>query len=127
MQGLLTNVYRAFDVRSEDKVYDRLAISVTGNQLADIYLQNRRSLELAERGGLRANVDEVTIVNAGEVNRISSDQYTTDLQWLVSGSVNHFGHTHYRRNFNHARVTFGIVDDTWKIIDIEIIEEERLL
>ena len=127
MKGLLTNVYRAFDVRSEEKVYDRLAISVTGDQLADIYLQNRRSLELAERGGLRANVDDVNIIEVSGVNRTGKDQYTTDVQWLVSGSVNHFGHTHYRRNFNLALITFSIVDDTWKIQDIEIIEEERLM
>ena len=59
LDGLLTNVYRAFDLRDESAVYDRLAISVMGEQLTQIYLQNRRSLELENRGGARANVDDV--------------------------------------------------------------------
>lgn len=63
LQGLLTNVYCAFDIRDENRVYDRLAVSVTGDQLAQIYLQNRRSLELENRGGARANVDEVNILS----------------------------------------------------------------
>ena len=37
LEGLLTNVYRAFDVRDESRVYDRLAVSVSGGyQYADV-------------------------------------------------------------------------------------------
>ena len=48
---LLRNVYRAFDFRDESDVYDRLSMSVMGDQLTQIYLQNRQSLELENRGG----------------------------------------------------------------------------
>ena len=54
LDGLLTNVYRAFDVRDESRVYDRLATSVMGDQLSQIYLENRRALELENRGGAQA-------------------------------------------------------------------------
>ena len=37
------------------------------------------------------------------------------------------GHTHYRRNKYHAQVTFVTDDDSWKIKDIELVDEERLL
>jgi hypothetical protein len=53
--------------------------------------------------------------------------FVADVIWTVSGSVSHFGYTHYRRNKNHALVTFVMVDDSWKIKDIEAIEEKRLL
>jgi hypothetical protein len=29
--GLLQNTYRAFDFRREDDIYDKLAVSITGN------------------------------------------------------------------------------------------------
>jgi hypothetical protein len=74
LDGLLTNVYRAFDVRDENRVYDRLAMSVTGDQLTQIYLQNRQSLELENRGGARANVDEVDIL---AINKVTG-QYRLD-------------------------------------------------
>ena len=126
LDGLLTNVYRAFDVRDENRVYDRLAMSVMGDQLAQIYLQNRQSLELEKRGGARANVDEVNILAVNAVKSSADAGFVADAIWTVSGSVSHFGHTHYRRNKNHALVTFVIDDDSWKIKDIEVIEEKRL-
>ena len=102
-------------------------MSVTGDQLAQIYLQNRQSLELENRGGARANADEVSILSVSKVKSAEDDGFVADTVWTVSGSVSHFGHTHYRRNHNHALVTFVMDDDSWKIKDIELIEEKRLL
>ena len=127
LEGLLTNVYRAFDVRDENRVYDRLAMSVAGDQLVQIYLQNRQSLALENRGGARANVDEVEILSINSVNRSKENGFVADTVWTVSGSVSHFGHTHYRRNKNHALVTFAADGGSWKIRKIELIDEKRLL
>jgi len=127
LEGLLTNVYRSFDYRDENDVYDRLAMSVLGDQLANIYLENRQSLELENRGGAKAKVDEVEVQSINKVENAEDGGFIADANWTVSGSVSHFGHTHYRRNQYHALVTFVTDDDTWKIKDIELIEEKRLL
>jgi hypothetical protein len=127
MDDLLTNVYQAFDVRDEERVYDRLSVSSTGDQLTKIYLENRKSLEFENRSGARANVDRVDIIGINTVSREEGQTYVVDTEWLVSGSVNHFGHTHYRRNQYHAYIHLSIVDDFWKIRDIELIEEKRIL
>jgi hypothetical protein len=127
LDGLLTNVYRAFDVRDEDRVYDRLATSVMGDQLSQIYLENRRALELENRGGAQANVDEVELLRVNRVTASEDGGFVADAVWTVSGSVSHFGHTHYRRNKNHALVTFVKDGDAWKIRGIEVLEEKRLL
>jgi hypothetical protein len=78
LDGLLTNVYRAFDVRDENRVYDRLAMSFTGDQLVQIYLQNRQSLELENRGGARANVDEVSILAINDVKRSQNNGFVAN-------------------------------------------------
>ena len=127
LEELLTNVYRAFDVRDEGRVYDRLAVSVTGDQLTKIYLENRKSLEFENRGGARAIVDKVKMISIGKINRSVDGGYMTDAQWSVSGAVSHFGHTHYRQNRYHALVTFIVDNNSWKIRDIELIDEKRLL
>lgn len=127
LDGVLTNVYRSFDVRNESDVYDRLAMSVTGDQLTNIYLQNRQSLELENRGGARANVDEVKIEAVNRIKNTDDNSFAVDAAWTVSGSVNHFGHTHYRRNYYHAMVTLVADKGAWKIKDIELIDEKRLL
>ncbi|CAB5090137.1 hypothetical protein D3OALGA1CA_854 [Olavius algarvensis associated proteobacterium Delta 3] len=127
LNGLLSNVYRAFDVRNESRVYDRLAVSVGGDQLTRIYLENRKALEFENRGGARANVDEVKIRTVDNVKRTANNDFIADTQWSVSGSVNHFGHTHYRQNQYHALVTFAAVGGSWKIRAIELIDEKRVL
>ena len=50
-----------------------------------------------------------------------------DLSWTVSGSVNHFGHVHYRQNSYTAELHLQAVDGEWKIRDIEVLEERRVL
>ena len=127
LERLLTNVYRAFDVRDENRVYDRLAVSVTGDQLSQIYLENRKALEFENRGGARANVDDVEILSINAVKRSANDGFLADAAWTISGSVSHFGHTHYRQNRYHALVTFAMAGDVWKIRGIELIDEKRIL
>ena len=51
LAGLLHNIYRAFDRREESLVYDRLAQSISGDLLSDVYLQTRRSMQLENQGG----------------------------------------------------------------------------
>jgi hypothetical protein len=126
LNDLLTNVYRAFDRRNENAVYDRLALSVTGDQLTDIYLQNRQVMALENRGGARAKVDEVDILEVFEVERSGDLGIRADAMWTVRGSVNHFGHTHYRQNQYRALVSFVNEDGIWKISAIEPIEEIRI-
>jgi len=127
MDNLLTNVYRSFDYRQEEAVYDHLALTVAGDQLVDIYLQSRRALELENRGGARGRVDEVEVLEVLSVKRATDGGYVVNLTWKVSGSVSHFGHTHYRQNLNHAEVTIRPVDSTWRITGMNVIDEERLL
>jgi hypothetical protein len=64
LEVLLKNVYRAFDFRQEGDVYDKLSVSVTGDLLADIYLENRRSFAVQAAGGAQAKVKEVSIRTA---------------------------------------------------------------
>jgi len=64
MHSLLKNVYRSFDFRDESDVYDKLALSVQGDLLEDIYLQNRKSFAVKKAGGAQARVNEIEIIHA---------------------------------------------------------------
>ncbi len=127
LDDLLTGVYRSFDLRDEEAIYDRLAVSVTGEQLSAVYLENRRALELENRGGARARVDEVEVLEVRSVRRDGQEGFRIDATWTVSGSVNHFGHVHYRQNRYDAAVHIADVEGTWKIREIEVLDERRLL
>ncbi|MBW1815812.1 MAG: hypothetical protein JRJ60_01490, partial [Deltaproteobacteria bacterium] len=127
LNSLLKNVYRSFDFREEDDVYDRLATSVHGDLLSDIYLQNRKSLVVTQAGGARARVKEVEILDV-DVKRL--DDRPLGLlfhsRWTAMGSVGHWGHIHIRKNRYEANVTVEPVDGAWKITKLELLEEKRI-
>ena len=46
--------------------------------------------------------------------------------WNVAGSVGHWGHVHERRNRYRAELDVAPADGLWKLVDLEILEEQRL-
>jgi hypothetical protein len=122
---LLHNVYRAFDYRGEEVIYDVLARSVSGDLLADIYLETRNSLELASQGGARVKVKTVEMTGT-ELKDRSGNRLTVTSEWVVSGSVGHWGHVHQRINGYQAELEISEIDKVWKLTGLEILQEERL-
>jgi len=127
LDSLLQNVYRAFDFRDEEDVYDKLAICVSGDLLADLYLEQRKSLVVEQAGGAQAKVEQV-VIEAVVVSDSEQHAGALDLkaQWTALGQVGHWGHIHTRQNRYDAIVTIKPVDGAWKIIDLELLEETRI-
>jgi hypothetical protein len=125
LAGLLPNIYRAMEYRDERLIYDRLAVSVTGETLTEIYLEQRRTLELEERGGAQARVEAVEILDAKEIERQETGFHVRST-WTVGGMVTHFGHRHFRQNRYDARIAIVPLAGTWKIRSIEVLEQDRL-
>jgi hypothetical protein len=127
LDSLLKNIYRSFDFREEEDVYDRLATSVSGDLLSEIYLQNRKSLVVTQAGGARARVKTVEILGV-EVNQ--PDDRPLGLmfhaRWTATGTVGHWGHIHMRKNQYEANITVEPVDEAWKITGLELLEEKRI-
>jgi hypothetical protein len=127
LNSLLKNIYRSFDFREEEDVYDRLATSVSGNLLSEIYLQNRKSLVVTQAGGARARVKEVEILDV-DVKHL--DDRPLGLlfrtKWTAMGSVGHWGHIHIRKNQYEANIAVEPVDGAWKITSLELLEEKRI-
>ena len=123
--GLLHNIYRAFDYRGEEQIYDVLAHSVTGNLLNDVYLEVRKGLELANQGGAQVKVKNIEMLEARQVGE-NDDGFLVEARWNVAGSVGHWGHIHQRTNSYHATLTLQDIDGVWKLTGLDILEEERL-
>jgi hypothetical protein len=123
--AILHNVYRAFDYREEEQIYDVLARSASGDLLEQIYLETRRGLVLASQGGARAKVKEIELVEL-TARPASGRGFVADVTWNVSGSVGHWGHIHQRRNRVRAELSLAPQDGVWKLVDMKVLEEERL-
>jgi hypothetical protein len=124
LERLLTNVYRAFDLREEEAVYDKLALTVAGDLLEEIYLQSRRSFVVEKAGGAQARVENIAIEQV-EAERDGLG-FRLDAEWAASGSVGHWGHTHLRTNRYRALITVQPRHGSWRITEMEILEETRI-
>jgi hypothetical protein len=127
LSNLLKNVYRAFDFREEEDVYDRLATSVHGDLLTDIYLQNRESMVVTQAGGAKGKVKDIDILDVS-VKHLDDRPLALlfHSKWTAMGSVGHWGHIHTRKNQYEANITVEPVDGVWKITDLELLEEKRI-
>ena len=123
---VLPNIYRAFEYRQEGAVFDRLAMAVTGDTLTDVYLGHRKVLEMEERGGARARVEAVEVLEVEAIEPHEPRGFSARVAWTVGGTVTHFGHRHFRQNRYDARVTLVPDQDVWKVRRIEVFNEERL-
>jgi hypothetical protein len=129
--ALHRNVYRAFDYRDEDQVYDALAVSVAGPLLRDMYLDIRRGLEMQEQGGAVSRVREVNMVEGEKVDTdgsrdADSPGFGFHCRWTVEGTVEHWWHVHARTNAYEALFKVEAHDGVWKITSMDILGEERL-
>jgi hypothetical protein len=123
---VLPNIYRAFEFREESAVFDRLSMAVTGDTLTEVYLEHRKVLEMEERGGARARVEAVEVIDVDSIEPDDPDGFSARVVWTVGGTVTHFGHRHFRQNRYDARVSLVPENDVWKIQSIEVFDEERV-
>jgi hypothetical protein len=127
LENLLKNIYRSFDFREEEDVYDRLATSVSGELLTDIYLQNRKSMVVTQAGGARAKVKKIAIQDVA-VKHLDDRPLAMlfHSKWTAMGTVGHWGHIHMRKNKYEANITVEPMDGAWKVTDLELLEEKRI-
>ncbi|MCP4508986.1 MAG: hypothetical protein GY826_21650, partial [Fuerstiella sp.] len=122
---LLHNTYRAFDRRDESLVYDRLAASISGELLSDVYVQVRTSTELENQGGARVKVNDVKLLSGNAVEYLEDGGIVANCKWLARGAVGHWGHIHQQANEYSALITVQPVDGAWKISKMDLIDEQR--
>ncbi|MCH2181896.1 MAG: hypothetical protein MK108_07815 [Mariniblastus sp.] len=130
------NIFRAFDYRNEEEIYNALAQSVDGDLLRDLYLKIIESLKVKEQGGAVSNIREVKIVEGTplppDTERSQSNGAAADRpgfgfrsQWDLIGTVEHWGHIHERTNKYDARFQVELIDDQWKITEMQVLDESQ--
>jgi len=127
-EARLRNIYRAFDYETESDVYDTLAHSVTGDLLADLYLQIHQTLINQDAGGAVSKVQKVEITEVEVLPPEDRDAawFKVRATWQVQGKVGHWGHTHIRLNQYRAIFTVTPEPDGWKIAGLDLQAQERL-
>jgi hydrogenase/urease accessory protein HupE len=125
---LLQNTYRAVNLQDEFEIYDKLALSVHGDLIEKIYLESRKRTVLPSQDSPEVQIIEVTIADIIDA-KATDDRlgYTYTCEWYVSGTVRHWAHQHNRQNRYVGLITVKRIDETWKIIEWELLDEQRIM
>jgi hypothetical protein len=127
--SVLFDTYSAFNLTDEEEVFDRLAKNVTGNLVDDLYLDSRRRLTAGTREGTEVTVRDVSVIEIGDPVEAEGGgaAVTYDCRWVVTSRVRHLQHIHHRRNIYGGALTLSIDGGRWKIADVELVSEDRIV
>eukprot|EP00913_Durusdinium_trenchii_P006335 g5947.t1 len=127
------NMYRSFDYTDESDVYDALAGSVEGPLLEALYTQIYASLVQGEQGGMLGIITgiepmELAIddIRLGAVDGADAIVFSATHRWRVEGTVYHWGHSHTRTIEYLARYEVAGLDQGWRFVGHEVLEQTRL-
>ncbi len=128
-EKLHANVYRAFEYREDERIYDALDQSVAGPLLEELYLQIRRNLTVEEQGGAVSRIREIEMLDGVREPFISSrgnSGFVYRCEWTVTGTVEHWGHIHTRKNRYQATFQVEGLAAGWRITGFEPLREEPI-
>lgn len=121
--NLLRNIYRSFDFREDEDVYDSLATSVQGDLLRDTYLRVKKSLIMAEQGG---DLSHMTELEVSECKPTGKQAETYSITWIVTGVSEHWGHIHTRATQYRGEVKLTEQNGNWKLAKLQLLDEQRI-
>jgi hypothetical protein len=127
VRGLMLNTYRAFMLEDDEQVYDVLARGVDGEFLQDVYLQNREALRMDRDDAALSLVDRLDVKSIESMERAGDGAITIVASWDVYGSVFHWEHVHFRCNAYRAELTIVPADGYWKLTDLQLLDQERVI
>jgi len=129
LQRVLSRTYHAFNIKDEDQLYQQLSTSVTGDLVANIYLDSRRRLTAGVRQGGEVRVRDVSVLTVGDLieGTNPTEGFSYASKWTVTARVKHLQHIHHRKNIYSGILKIKVEDNQWKISHIELKSEDRVI
>ena len=78
------------------------------------------------KGGAEAKVKDLTLSSVEVLPGAQDGEFTVKADWIVNGSVGHWGHIHKRSNRYLAQLTIAVDGGRWKLQQMNVLQAERL-
>lgn len=126
LQSLLKNIYRSCNLSRETAVYDRLALTVSGDLRDDVYHQLCRSVAVPEPGGSPWRVTQLQ-VRAASATPAAGKPLAFEIRglWSVLASLGRWGYRYERHAAYNARLTVQALDGYWTVTGLELLDAQR--
>lgn len=124
-RDLHESIYRAFNARTEDEIYDTLAASLEGELLDSIYNEVHQTVAMRRRKQMSFRVRRVKAIST-EITPAAGATFRVRHHWRVYGTVTHMAHSHARFNEYQAIYTVRHNGTAWRISDSQIRRHKRV-
>jgi len=124
-RDLHEGIYRAFNARSEDEIYDTLAASLEGELLDSVYNEVHQTVAMRRKKQMSFRVRRVKAIST-EVRPAEGAAFQVLHHWRVYGTVTHMAHSHARFNEYQAIYTVRHNGTAWRISDSQIRRHKRV-
>lgn len=126
------NVYRSFDYREEERIYDVLEQSLSGDLLTEVYREVHESFRMKNTEGEASTtiqgveIMELKVPAARGPGKQSPLSFAVECRWRVSGLLYHWEHYHAQTNEYRANYTLEYQDEGWRITGLRILDRQRV-
>ncbi|MHC4938760.1 MAG: hypothetical protein ACYTHK_07315 [Planctomycetota bacterium] len=124
-EQLLRNVYRSFEVITEEESYDLLAYSLEPELTKKLYLEVREGLVMRDQGGAIADVGNIER-RGGSIEFTGAREFKVRWRWWVFAHITHWGHTHSRINEYLGDFVVRAGPQGWRITEYEVLDMQRV-
>ena len=124
-RGLHEGVYRAFNARSEDEIYDTLAMSLEGELLDKVYNEVHHAVAMRQKQQMSFRIRRIKAIST-EILPATGNAFKVRCRWRVYGTVTHLAHSHARFNEYQATYTVRRRGSAWRIADSRIRRHKRI-
>ena len=90
-------------------------------------MQNRENMRMSDSDGTMAIIHQLDIKSIDSMTQKKDGSISIVTNWDVYGSVHHQKHVHYRCNTYKANVIIRPTENYWKLVEIQLLDEQRVL
>ncbi|MDP6634770.1 MAG: hypothetical protein QGG42_07725 [Phycisphaerae bacterium] len=124
-RDLHQGIYRAFNERTEDEIYDALAKSLEGDLLDKVYNEVHQTIAKRKNKRMTFRIRRVKAIST-EITPAAGAAFKVRHHWRVYGTVTHMAHSHPRFNEYRAVYTVRHNGKAWRIADSQIQRHKRV-
>mgnify|MGYP004123623599 CR=1 FL=1 len=126
--SVLSQTYSSFALPDEERIYDALAVTTDAELSQEIFLEMVDGIREQSDGGAIATVEDVSVVSTTLSPTTDAPPGTLAgrVEWVVSGTIEHWGHIHSRRNRFVGDVQLKWSGDRWQLTNVKVADHSQV-
>jgi hypothetical protein len=127
VENVLDNVHAAYIEKDDARLANSLSVVVADAGASEVIAELNRALAIKVAGGGMARVNAIEALTVEDIAPLDERAgFRTLASWTARASASHWGHLHLRGIRFRALMELVIIDGTWKIAGMTVVDTQRV-